>query len=136
MSPTKPSHGAYQLKSKLEQGKLDLRSSAGQAMKRLREAFHADLGGDLSTAQKALVDRAITKIMIAELVEAWTLKQTSIISTSGELPPVLKQNYLSWSAELRRDLLALGLQRRPKDVKDLGSLLSEAANDTEAEDER
>lgn len=131
MSRTK--HGAYRLKLALEHGQIDGRSAVGQALKRLRSSFETSLGGQLSMQEAALVDRAVVKLVILESIERWALQQSQLIAPDGRLPGVLARNYLSWSAELRRDLQALGLSRRSKDAGTLEALLNEAANDTESE---
>lgn len=123
-------HGLYSVKAKLERGKLDLRSSMGQAMKRLRADLEASLGGrdQLSAQEVALLDRIVVKLLVLESIETWALQQPKLIKRGGLLPPVLSRNYLSWSAELRRDLLALGLQRRAKDLPNLQEYLRTRAN--------
>jgi hypothetical protein len=111
-------HGANTLKRILSNGKLDHRSSVGRALRRLRAQFTADLGGQeaLSTQESALVDRVVIKILVLHTVEGWTLRRRSLVKRSGQLPAVLDRNYISWSESLRRDLVALGLKRRAKDL--------------------
>jgi hypothetical protein len=131
-------HGLYSLKSKLERGKIDLRSAVGQAMKRRRADLENSLGGrdQLSAQETALLDRVVVKVLVLESVEAWALKQPRLVRRGGNLPPVLSRNYLSWSAELRRDLLALGLSRRAKVVPNLASYLAARRQPQEADSPR
>lgn len=136
MNDGKPNtHGAWTLKRALDLGKLDGRSEAGQAIKRLRMQLEADLGGadTLSTQERLLVDRIVKKALIIEALESYSLSRKSIFKRNGELIGALGRHYLSYTEALRRDLLAVGLQRRTRDVPSLTDYLSAraAANDTE-----
>lgn len=130
-------HGAWTLKRALDTGRLDMRSEAGQAIKRLRTQLETDLGGadNLSTQELLIVDRIVKKALIIEALENYALTRKSIFKRNGELIGALGRHYLSYSEALRRDLLALGLQRRAKDVPNLSDYLSAraAANGTERE---
>lgn len=137
MSPTKPTHGAWGLKRAINTGRLDMRSEAGQAIKRLQTRLETDLGGtdNLSTQERLIVDRIIRKALIIEALETYALSRKSIFKRNGELIGCLGRHYLSYTEALRRDLLAVGLQRRTKDVPNLSDYLSAraAANETEPE---
>lgn len=137
MSPRKPTHGAWGLKRALDTERLDMRSEAGQAIKRLRLQLEADLGGQesLSCQERILVDRIAKKVLIVEALETYALSRKSIFKRNGELIGCLGRHYLSYTEALRRDLLAVGLGRRAKDVPSLSDYLSDraAANGTEPE---
>lgn len=126
-------HGAWSLKRAVDLGKLDGRSEAGQAIKRLRTQLEIDLGGaeHLSTQERILLDRIVKKVLIVEALETYALSRGSIFKRNGELIGALGKHYLSYAEALRRDLLAIGLQRRAKDAGSLDALLSDAASDTE-----
>lgn len=138
MKPTKkPTHGAWSLKRALNTGRLDMRSEAGQAIKRLQIRLETDLGGadNLSTQERLIVDRVVKKALIIEALESYALSRKSIFKRNGELIGCLGRHYLSYTEALRRDLQAIGLQRRAKDVPNLSDYLSAraAANGTEPE---
>lgn len=138
LSDRKPNtHGAWTLKRALDTGRLDMRSEAGQAIKRLRTQLETDLGGadTLSTQERLLVDRIVKKALIIEALETYALSRRSIFKRNGELIGALGRHYLSYTEALRRDLLAVGLGRRAKDVPNLSDYLNAraAANGTEPE---
>jgi hypothetical protein len=126
-------HGGYAMLSALQSRKIDGRSEIGVQLRKLRQAIEADLGGveNISTAQRALLDRALFKMLICEGVERWALSQPKLIKRDGTIPPVLGRVYLGWSEALRRDLQIVGLQRRAKDAGSLDALLRAAVDDDE-----
>lgn len=134
LSDRKPNtHGAWTLKRALDTGRLDMRSEAGQAIKRLRMQLETDLGGvdTLSTQERLLVDRIVKKALIIEALETYALGRKSIFKRNGELIGALGRHYLSYTEALRRDLLAVGLQRRAKNVPNLQDYLQARANQTD-----
>lgn len=138
MNDRKPNtHGAWSLKRAINTGRLDMRSEAGQAVKRLQTRLETDLGGaeNLSTQERLIVDRIVKKVLIVEALETYALSRKSIFKRNGELIGCLGRHYLSYSEALRRDLLAVGLGRRAKDVPNLSDYLNAraAANETEPE---
>ena len=85
---------------------LDGRTAASINARRLVAALAADLGGDLTTAEKELVKRAALLGAIVENYEVdWLENKPADLSTYGRL--VDRQ---------RRVLEALGLKRQPKDI--------------------
>lgn len=109
-------HGAYsQLLKPSSFDLLDKRTSFGKAVSQLRQALVRDLGGTVSTQQSMLIDRAISKALRCSALEGQLLqgKETNL------------QFYISLSNSLRLDLLALGLERRQKEVKTLQDILYE-----------
>lgn len=98
---------------------LDERTKFGKAVAALRQQLIKDLGGDISTQESMLVERAISKSLQCAALETRLLE-----GHEGSRP-----YYVSLSNSLRLDLLALGLQRRAKDVtKTLKELLDEDRN--------
>jgi hypothetical protein len=71
----------------------------------LRAALERDLGGDLSTAQAILAERAVTLAMFCERCEVAWLETNE-----------LHESYLSCVNALRHVLTSLGLERRARDV--------------------
>lgn len=133
MKPTKSTHGAWSLKRALNTGRLDMRSEAGQAIKRLQTRLETDLGGadNLSTQERLIVDRIVKKALIVEALESYALSRRTIFKRNGELIGCLGRHYLSYTEALRRDLQALGLQRRAKDVPNLQDYLQARARQTD-----
>lgn len=125
-------HGAWTLKRAIDNKRLDMRSEAGQAVKRLRAQLETDLGGadSLSTQERLLVDRIVKKTLIIETLEIYALGRKTIFKRNGELIGALGRHYLSFAAELRRDLQTLGMKRRSKEIG-LHDLLREAVTDDE-----
>jgi len=111
-------HGGYALLARLSNNRLDGRSEVGVALRQLRQNLGADLGGlkSLSTQQRILLDRAVRKVLILEAMENYVLTRKSLFKRNGELVGCLGKNYLAFSAELRRDLVTLGLKRHTKDL--------------------
>jgi hypothetical protein len=80
-----------------------------------RAGLIRDLGpdeDDLTTAQKILIDRVITKLGVLRLIEEHC--QDSGIFNQGELVSSLGQNYIAFDNSIRLSLQALGLDRRQK----------------------
>lgn len=123
-------HNAWTLKRALDTGRLDMRSEVGQAIKRLQTRLETDLGGAdaLSTQERILLDRIVKKVLIIEALETYALSRRSIFKRNGEMIGALGRHYLSYTEALRRDLLAVGLQRRAKDVPNLEAYLQARAS--------
>lgn len=137
MNDRKPNtHGAWSLKRAINTGRLDMRSEAGQAIKRLQTRLETDLGGtdNLSTQERLIVDRIVKKVLIVEALETYALSRKSIFKRNGELIGCLGRHYLSYTEALRRDLLAVGLQRRAKDVPNLQAYLEARASQADEPD--
>jgi len=104
-------HGAYSLiaRGHLPENRRYLRAYLTQC----REGLISDLGpteGDLSTAQKILIDRVIGKLGVLRCLEEYAREQGVI--REGKLFSPLEHNFLAWSNSLRLDLQALGIDKR------------------------
>ena len=97
---------------------LDGRSKLAKWVKTLRSSLTRDLGGNLSTQQAILVDRAVHKTVKCYLFE------TQVLDGNG---PGSRDHYLACCNSLRLDLMALGLEKRIKDLPDLESYLRSKA---------
>lgn len=84
---------------------LDGRTALIRQGRDLRAALSADLGGDLTTAQAILVERACTLAMFCERCEITWL-------ASGELD----DSYLGAVGTLRHVLAQIGIKRVARDV--------------------
>jgi hypothetical protein len=85
---------------------LDARSRAAAFAKNVAASLESDLGGDLSTGQKQLTQRAAVLSAICEDFETRHLL--------GE--PIELVDYLTTTNVLRRVLATLGLERKARDV--------------------
>jgi hypothetical protein len=101
---------------------VDGRSQVGVALRRIREDLTSQLG-DLSAAQKMLVEHAVKLHVIALAVSEYVFAQQSVVR-DGELLPVLVQ-YGAIVANLTRLLTTLGLRAREKPARTLAEYLAE-----------
>jgi hypothetical protein len=122
-------HGHYTLKravKELGSRAVDRRTSVGKALEHWRAELVADLGGTdaVSTQQKALIDLCVRTKLLLESLDAWCLKQPSLVNSKRRsvYPALMQRTQLSDA--LARYLGALGLQRRAKPVGTLASLLN------------
>ncbi len=104
-----------------------------------RAGLIADLGGDPTVAQTALVDLAIRQWALLDSVDAFLLQLPSPVDKRHRRvwPVVLDRSRLA--AQLEGTLARLGLQRREKDVPSFDKYLAEKewerrASDGEAAD--
>lgn len=106
---------------------IDQRSQVGVALRRLREEMTADLGGEgeVTCAQRVLVEEAAKARVIAAAVGDWILRQESLVKEGELLPAVVQHSALV--ANLGRLLERLGLERRAKPVQTLDDYLRERA---------
>lgn len=100
-------HGAYLVTGS---GHLDQRSRLAKTLKDLRAHLAASLGAsawdELSLQQQIIGERMLRKAMACALMEAnW--------DRTGRLPV----DYLKFAHSMRRDLEALGIEKRLKDSK-------------------
>lgn len=109
---------------------VDRRTSIGKALTAWRADLVRDLGGDtaISTQQAALVDLAVRTKLLLDSVDAWLLRQTSLVNARKRaLYPVVTQRTQLADA-LARYLTQLGLERRKADVPDLNEYMRRKAN--------
>ena len=109
---------------------IDRRSSAGVFMRRLREDLTDQLGGDPSPAQAILIEEAAKTALIAKAVGDYILRQADGLVRDGELLPVVVQRE-ALVGSLTRMLVALGLERRGREVPSISEYL--AKRDAEQE---
>ena len=107
-------HGLYSSLSD-----LDRRTKAAREIERIRGSLVSDKGGDPTTGEALIIERASYK--------AWRLRQleTLMMQANGDAPERWAKDYLRWSRELRSDLLALGLECRERDITDLARAFAE-----------
>jgi len=108
-------HGGY---TDLTPESLDGRTKIARTLREV-EATLATALGDPSPQEVILIRRASVKALRCSLVEQYLLTEDRNAAQG------LRDDYLRWARELRADLLALGLKRRPRDVTDLAVAFKE-----------
>ena len=82
-----------------------------------------------STLTTAIPDPTPQEILILKRASLKAFRcdaiEREILRCNGDISQDLESNYLRWARELRNDLLALGLERRAKTVRDLQAYLEE-----------
>lgn len=116
-------HGLYV--SLPKRMKLDGRSRFGKAVTQLRKSLISDLGGDPSTQESLIVDRVVFKVLRLCSFESHILK------TQGMESERQSREYLAMSNSLRLDLMAIGLERRERDITPLSQRLAALAGQSE-----
>jgi len=104
---------------------IDTRTRVGKALMAWRGELVADLGGpeELSTQQLAIVDITVRTKLLLDSLDAWLLRQPSIIDKRRrQLFPVVQQRTALADA-LARYLGTLGLQRVAKQMPRLSDYL-------------
>lgn len=126
-------HGLHQLKRAVKQlgGRtIDGRTSIGKALLQWQNALIADLGGidAVSTQQLSLVDVATRTKLILDSVDAWILKQSSVVNARKKsLLPVVRERQ-SLANALSQYLNLLGLERRQGEALTLQEYLARNSN--------
>jgi hypothetical protein len=105
---------------------IDTRTRVGKALMAWRGELVQDLGGleQLSTQQLAIVDVCVRQKMLLDSVDAWLLRQPSIIDKRRrQLYPAVQQRTALADA-LARYLGTLGLERVAKPMPRLSEYLN------------
>src|SRR5690242_2454367 len=90
---------------------IDQRTATGKALAKWRRDLIADLGGDVSTQEEALVDLAVKSKQILDSIDVWLLTQPSLINQRKRaLIPVVKERQ-ALADGLAKYLAQLGLKR-------------------------
>ena len=114
-----PLHGGFSVITRA--GKLpENRRYIANWLTEVREGLIGDLGpseGDLTTAQRVLIDRIISKLGVVRCVEEFV--RENHVMKGDRLSPSLRESYLAYNNSIRLDLLALGIEKRerPIDIK-------------------
>lgn len=90
---------------------IDRRTMTGRALAQWRSDLIADLGGEVSAQQSALIDLAVKSKLLLDSIDAWLLTQRSLINhrRKAVLPVVRERQALADG--LARYLSMLGLQK-------------------------
>jgi len=110
-----PKHGGYSLL--LTKGELpENRKYIRRYLTEVREGLIEDIGPrerDLTTAQRVLIDRIISKLGVVRCIEEHIRENT--VMTGHELAPSLRKSYLAYNNSIRLDLQALGIDKKQAD---------------------
>lgn len=106
--------------------RLDGRSAVAVAVRTWKADVRRDLGGDLSRAQETILELAAQTWVIVSSLDDWLARQPSLVTKKRQLLPVVLQRTQLADA-LARHLERLGLERRSRDVADLGTYLAQRA---------
>ena len=128
LSP-RQTHGAKALKrvvQTLGSRTIDRRTAVGKALAAWRADLLADLGGieNVSTQERALVEEAVKTKLILDSVDAWLLRQPTLINKRARTVLPAVRDRQSLVNTLRGLLGDLGLSRRAKAALSLGEYLA------------
>ena len=107
-----PRHGGFSLLVKKGEFPENRRYIANW-LTEVREGLIEDLGpfeNDLSTAQRVLIDRIISKLGVVRCIEEYI--RENAVMTGSRLSPSLRESYLAYNNSIRLDLQALGIDKR------------------------
>ena len=119
-------HGLYAMRrslTTLTTRRLDGRSAIAVAVRQFKADLTADLGGDLSRAQQAILEDAAQAWVIRQVLDDYIVRQPSLITKKRALLPVVRER-MQVAEHLAKQLERLGLERRAKPVPDLGDYLA------------
>lgn len=126
-------HGGYSLM--IRRGEVPERlTHIRRYLTAVREGLVRDIAGQeekLTTAQRVLVDRAISLLSVLRTIES-TLSEQGIIQ-GRLLQPILRENYLAYSNSLRLILRELGIEKRQtSEVLNLGRYIEQKDREAKA----
>jgi len=108
-------HGGFSLLTRgVKEGLPEKRRYIGHYLSTIREGLIHDLAAsekDLSTAQKVLIDRAITFLGVVRLIEEHA-RQHGVLDARGRLSSGLTGHYLSFNRHIKEILAILGIDKR------------------------
>ena len=102
---------------------IDNRSQVGVALRHIREELTTQLGGEVTPAQRILIDEAARTAVIARATGEWIVAQATLMRSDLSLVPVVLQRE-GIVANLLRLLQAIGLRREQKPVETLASFIA------------
>jgi hypothetical protein len=105
-------HGCY---ADLSSRNLDGRTKLARALRAVEGDLVSAVGGNPTPQETIIIQRVVYKLARCTMFEAASL--------NGQGKPA-DEHYLAWANSLRLDLVALGLQRREKQVMSLHAYLA------------
>jgi len=96
-------HGAHAAVNAYRQGKaINKRTRLGRYLKKKRQDFIEDLGGNLSPPQEIILDRILEQLMFLSIVGEHAKKQGTDIVKDGKIIPCLGENYIAYTNSISR----------------------------------
>jgi hypothetical protein len=114
-------HGVRGLQAARRVGKIDKRTSFGQAFEKRRREYVAHLGGDVSTMEMAIVEDSIWTDFYITSYDVYLASLKSVIRKGRPHPIIDARTRLA--AHRRENLKLLGLKRRVR-VESLDEILA------------
>ena len=113
---------------------IDRRTVTGRALAKWRADLIADLGGDVSTQQAAIIDLLVKSKLLLDSLDVWLLTQPTLINKRKKsiIPAVMQRQQLADG--LARYLAQLGLERKTKQVS-LEEYLAEQYGNGQGDDD-
>lgn len=99
---------------------VDGRSAEARRMKEIRADLEAQIGENISTAQRMMIERIAVLMLRMELMDRQSLKDAEFSEKNA-------REYLAWTNSCARMLKMLGLQGKPAKAKTLRDHLQERA---------
>jgi hypothetical protein len=100
------------------------RTALGRELQAWRVSLIADLGGDPSTVQVALIDMAVRSKLIVDSVDAYLLELPALVDKRHRrLWPVVRERQ-ALVGQLQTILRDLGLERKAKDAEAVETILA------------
>lgn len=115
-------HNLHGFRRMLEGSKVDGRTSLYRVLREKEQEIVTALGGDPSPQERLLVADTVKTLLFIGTVDEWLMSLDGGIIKGGKVVPVMDSR-ISLAAHLRRNLEALGLQRRVK-TQSLQDILS------------
>lgn len=119
-----PKHGGYSL---LVKGELpENRRYIARYLTEIREGLIGNIGPteeDLTTAQRVIIDRVISKLGVVRCIEEHIRKNS--VMEGNDLAPSLKVSYLAYNNSIRLDLQAIGIDKKQAKALDLHTYVRE-----------
>ena len=117
-------HGLYSMKKALMLlggHAIDRRFRVGKSLAKWRNDLIADLSGDITTQQSALVDLAVKSKLLLDSIDAWLLVQPSLVNARKKSLLTVVKERQALADGLARYLAQLGLHRtqREKTLEEL-----------------
>ena len=108
---------------------IDRRTVTGRALAQWRTDLIADLGGDVSTQQSAIIELLVKSKLILDSLDVWLLTQETLINKRKKslIPAVMQRQQLADG--LARYLAQLGLDRKRPPQKSLQEILDEESEE-------
>jgi len=107
-------HGLSAYRRMLEGAKIDARTSLHRVLREKEQEIITALGGDPSPQEKLLIADTVKTLLYVGTVDEYLMSLNGGIIKGGKVVPVVESR-TSLAAHLRRNLEALGLQRRVKE---------------------